>query len=312
MDKTLELVQSEQFGSVTCDFYTTDDQIWMTREQIGEALGYADPRVAIAKIHSRYQDRLDKFSVVTSLVTTDGKAYDTFLYSPKGVYEICRWSRQPKAHAFYDWVYDILEQLRTQKASWPLMTAQVIAQAFDFIGRLTDISATMETRLTAVEKHLSARLAVDALQESAVAEFPGQITLPLEVPEPVQDDAADALRLVYKWALNLPGLFYGRNSVADIDCIGRWDKSNWRFVGIFPEIVRGLLSNQGYDPNTILRIWRDRNWLTTENKTRFTKTYRMGKAGPKRLICIKRSPIDRLRRRRDKEIVGAIKAANSR
>jgi len=34
------------------------------------------------------------------------------LYSAKGVYEICRWSRQPKADAFYDHVYDILEGLR--------------------------------------------------------------------------------------------------------------------------------------------------------------------------------------------------------
>lgn len=34
------------------------------------------------------------------------------LYSAKGVYEICRWSRQPKADEFYDHVYEILEGLR--------------------------------------------------------------------------------------------------------------------------------------------------------------------------------------------------------
>ena len=35
---------------------------------------------AIYKIHERNKDRLDKFSVVTKLTTTDGKAYKTYLY----------------------------------------------------------------------------------------------------------------------------------------------------------------------------------------------------------------------------------------
>lgn len=39
-------------------------------------------------------------------------AYDTTLYTAKGIYEICRWSRQPKADAFFDFVYDVLEGLR--------------------------------------------------------------------------------------------------------------------------------------------------------------------------------------------------------
>lgn len=48
---------------------------------------------------------------------TDGKLYDTHLYTAKGVYEICRWSRQTKANAFYDFVYEVLESLRTNKAT---------------------------------------------------------------------------------------------------------------------------------------------------------------------------------------------------
>jgi ERCC4-related helicase len=50
------------------------------------------------------------------LRATDGKAYNTYLYSPKGVYEICRWSRQPKADAFMDWVWGVVESIRTGKA----------------------------------------------------------------------------------------------------------------------------------------------------------------------------------------------------
>ncbi|KFM93034.1 BRO-N domain-containing protein [Paenibacillus macerans] len=109
---SLSLAKSASFGNVQCDFYSDGSDIWITREQIGSALDYSEPRKAIEKIHRRYRERLDKFSVVTKLTTTDGKAYNTYLYSAKGVYEICRWSRQPKADAFYDWVYDVLEGLR--------------------------------------------------------------------------------------------------------------------------------------------------------------------------------------------------------
>jgi len=108
----LSFVKSAPFGSMQCDFYSDNNEVFMTREQIGTALEYSEPRKAIQKIHERYKHRLDKFSVVTKLTTTDGKAYDTILYTAKGVYEICRWSRQPKADAFFDFVYDVLEGLR--------------------------------------------------------------------------------------------------------------------------------------------------------------------------------------------------------
>ncbi|OPY58825.1 MAG: hypothetical protein A4E56_03337 [Pelotomaculum sp. PtaU1.Bin065] len=110
----LTLVKQEKFGELECDFYKKDDEYYMTREQIGRALDYSEPRVAIAKIHSTNKDRLDKFSTVTKLVTVEGDREvirEVYLYSRKGIYEICRWSRQPKADAFFDWVYDVLEGL---------------------------------------------------------------------------------------------------------------------------------------------------------------------------------------------------------
>ena len=109
----LVLVKSENFGQVRCDFWKTyGSEIFMTRDQIGYSLEYSQPRVAITKIHDRHTERLNKFSVVTKLVTTDGKQYDTILYSSKGIYEICRWSRQPKADTFMDWVWDVIDSIR--------------------------------------------------------------------------------------------------------------------------------------------------------------------------------------------------------
>ena len=66
----LVLVKSSNFGNVKCDFWQNDtSDILMTREQIGLALEYSDPRIAIYKIHERHKDRLDKYSVVTNLTT---------------------------------------------------------------------------------------------------------------------------------------------------------------------------------------------------------------------------------------------------
>ncbi|MGN0382767.1 MAG: hypothetical protein ACI4DS_00745, partial [Eubacterium sp.] len=42
----------------------------------------------------------------------DGKMYNTYLYNQRGIMEICRWSRQPIADKFMDWVWDIIEAYR--------------------------------------------------------------------------------------------------------------------------------------------------------------------------------------------------------
>ncbi len=109
----LALVQSADFGSVTVDLYRDDHEIWMTSEQVGKALGYAYPVQSIQKLFERNQARLEPKSAVVKLTSTDGKAYETRVFSEEGIYEILRKSNQPKADEFYDWVYRLLHNLRT-------------------------------------------------------------------------------------------------------------------------------------------------------------------------------------------------------
>ena len=110
--ENLQIIKSENFGNVQCDFYGNNKEIFVTREQIGQALRYDSPRTAITKIHNRHKERLDKYSVVTKLVSTDGKSYDTYLYNAKGIMEICRWSQQKKADEFMDWTWEVMDSLR--------------------------------------------------------------------------------------------------------------------------------------------------------------------------------------------------------
>ena len=119
MNTNLALATSQNFGTVQCDFWQDKEnesqEFYMTREQIGRALEYPEPRKAIEKIHTRHANRLDKFSGVVKMGTPSG-VQNSYLYNTKGVYEICRWSRQEKADEFMDWVWEVIDSLRTGEA----------------------------------------------------------------------------------------------------------------------------------------------------------------------------------------------------
>ena len=113
----LQLIKEGDFLGTKCDFYKDEDNnnIYMTREQIGKALQYANPRDGIFRIHERNKDRLDRFSTVVKLSTVEGSrsvSRDRVLYIERGIYDICRFSRQPVADEFYDWVYDQIQLIR--------------------------------------------------------------------------------------------------------------------------------------------------------------------------------------------------------
>ena len=114
----LELIKEGDFLGTKCNFYKdADNNIYMTRKQIGEALDYADSDSAIRRLHNREtnKDRLDKFSTRVALTRVEGNrevTRDTVLYTEKGIYEITRISEQPKADKFYDWVYDQIQLIR--------------------------------------------------------------------------------------------------------------------------------------------------------------------------------------------------------
>ena len=110
----MELLTTKKFNGVALDCYKADnegDGFWATREQIGQLLEYIDPRIAIAKIHQRNQERLDKFSSVTKLVTEAGER-EAVIYNFKGFLEICRYSNQPKANAVIDFAWNVMDEIR--------------------------------------------------------------------------------------------------------------------------------------------------------------------------------------------------------
>ena len=150
----LKLITTETFGDLSCNFYLNmNDDILLTREQIGIALEYSDPDVALSKIHKKHKDRLDNLSVVTKLESTDGKEYNTTLYSERGIMEICRWSRQPKANIFMDWVWDIIEKYRHNELQSQLNLQPLI----DSLSILTQTITTMQQDINTLKEQQTAK-----------------------------------------------------------------------------------------------------------------------------------------------------------
>lgn len=146
----LQLVKTENFNDISCDFYSAEDDIWMTRKQIGEALEYNDDGDAIKQIHKRNKERLDKWSMVVnrdtgvriepSVPTNIETSRLLTLYSERGVMEICRHSRQPKANAFMDWVWDVIAAYRHGN----LRTGTPVTTVERFLTEQTELMKQME------------------------------------------------------------------------------------------------------------------------------------------------------------------------
>ncbi len=110
----MEILTTRNFNGVALDCYKGDDDndFWATREQIGKLLGYSKPQDAIAKIHKRNKNRLDKFSRGGQIVQTLGGVQKGTVYNFRGLLEICRWSNQPKADAVMDFLWDVADDIR--------------------------------------------------------------------------------------------------------------------------------------------------------------------------------------------------------
>lgn len=126
MTNALQVLTTRNLNGVKFNCYHEDGQdagdFWATREQIGELLGYKNPRKAIKDIHARNRERLDKFSQVITLANPTkrgaqnappfGNMQTATVYNFKGLLEICRYSNQPKANAVIDWLWEIADELR--------------------------------------------------------------------------------------------------------------------------------------------------------------------------------------------------------
>ncbi|WP_249226442.1 phage antirepressor KilAC domain-containing protein [Alicyclobacillus mengziensis] len=109
----LTLVKTESFGPAQCDFWQNENgDVFMTINQLANALGYAG-RDGIEKMIERNPYLTDEeFSVADILSATDGKQYNTRLFTEDGIYEVSMLAKTPKAREFRTWVRQVIKTIR--------------------------------------------------------------------------------------------------------------------------------------------------------------------------------------------------------
>lgn len=154
MGSTLKLITTEKFGDLDCDFYRNlNDDVLLTREQVGMALEYSDASRAIRKIHFKHKDRLEPLCIRMKLEggtqfgpNLKSEEQERVYYTQRGVMEICRFSRQPKANIFMDWVWDIIEKCRA---------GELYDRSSINMKPITDTLATLTLAITTLTQNMS-------------------------------------------------------------------------------------------------------------------------------------------------------------
>ena len=150
----LQIIKSENFGEVRTDIYSNGNDMFMTALQLGECLGYSDPIRSISRVVSRnnYLEN-NEFSVVVKLTTTDGKAYDTRIFTEDGIYEITMLSRTEKAREFRSWVRGVLTSIRKHGGYLtPQKLEEVLLNPDTIIKLAQNLKAEQEKSLRLEEK----------------------------------------------------------------------------------------------------------------------------------------------------------------
>jgi len=109
----LVLFKSEVFQGIECDFWSNNEgEIFMTGQQLGTILGYADPSKSIRKIVERnVYLKEEEFSGSVRMTSPSG-IQETRIFTEDGIYEITMLAKTEKAKEFRSWVRQILKGLR--------------------------------------------------------------------------------------------------------------------------------------------------------------------------------------------------------
>ena len=154
----LKLITTENFGNISCDFYRNmNDDILLTREQIGSALEYTKPSKAIQQIHLRHKDRLEPLCLRIKEIRHPqsegtGIEVETVYYTERGIMEICRWSTKKKANQFMDWCWDVIEKYRNNQEFVNTIDNTALNTLTQAITALTSTVSTMQQDISSIKE----------------------------------------------------------------------------------------------------------------------------------------------------------------
>lgn len=121
--KDLELIKSSKFNGIECDIYSNDKEMFMTINQLAECLEYSNGRKGIENLISRNKYlKNNEFSVTLEMRATDGKTYNTRVFTEDGIYEVTMLAKTEKAKEFRAFIRKLLKSLRNGETKIVKMT----------------------------------------------------------------------------------------------------------------------------------------------------------------------------------------------
>lgn len=242
----LKLVKSAMFGEIQADIYKKGEEPYMTINQLSECLGYSDRR-GIEKIVERNPYLKNKdFSVTDKMSATDGKKYETRIFTEDGIYEITMLAKTERAKEFRAWVRKILKSLRSGKAKIIGMTEyqQMMAKTRSENAKIR--KAQILTKLA--EQYDGTYKQV--LNSYATKELTGEHLLPLPAL-PERTYSATELGEMFGVSANKIGVLTNRHNLKN-DTYGQWfnDKAKghnkevqtFRYYASIIPVLRELIS----------------------------------------------------------------------
>lgn len=135
----LQLVNQELFNGVACDIWRNEKhEIFMTTEQLAQCIGY-QTRYGITKLVQKNKYLKNReFSVSAKLTATDGKQYDTRLFTFEGIKEILFLApKSETAREFRAWTRSVLtayfkgELVKAEEMAKATVTRRTMTEAIN-------------------------------------------------------------------------------------------------------------------------------------------------------------------------------------
>ncbi|MEY8444385.1 Bro-N domain-containing protein [Lactococcus ileimucosae] len=132
-------VNQELFNGMACDVWRNDNhEIFMTTEQLAQCIGY-QTRYGITKLVQKNKYLKNReFSVSAKLTATDGKKYDTLLFTFEGIKEILFLApKSETARKFREWTRNVLnayykgELVKAKEMAKATVTRRTLTEAIN-------------------------------------------------------------------------------------------------------------------------------------------------------------------------------------
>lgn len=138
------------FQNIVFNSYQHQGQLWLTSNELGLALEYADDK-AIQRIYARHSDEFTPGMTTVVKLTTNGinnslREIEVRIYSIRGAHLIAMFARTPIAKEFRRWALDILDRETDQMprlAIAPTFPCRIL-HSFNEYGAITGARVAQE------------------------------------------------------------------------------------------------------------------------------------------------------------------------